>query len=67
VGGLNAISETEIDAAYLMIAQLRAGALLMGADPLFTDRRCKNLDGGLNCAKFPVHFPVSREFGAETG
>ena len=35
----NVISETEIDAAYVTIAQLRAGALLMGSDPLFVDRR----------------------------
>ena len=35
----NAISEIEIDAAFVMIAQLRAGALLIGSDPLFVDRR----------------------------
>jgi putative ABC transport system substrate-binding protein len=35
----NAISEIEIDAAFVMIAQLRAGALLIGSDPLFVDCR----------------------------
>ena len=29
--------------------------------------RHKNRDGGPDFAKFPVIFPVSREFGAETG
>jgi putative ABC transport system substrate-binding protein len=35
----NAVNETEIDAAYVMIAQLRAKAILMGSDPLFVNRR----------------------------
>jgi putative ABC transport system substrate-binding protein len=35
----NAISENEIDAAYVMIAELRAKALLVGSDPLFVNRR----------------------------
>jgi hypothetical protein len=30
---LNATDENEIDVAYLMIAQLRAKALLVGSDP----------------------------------
>jgi len=36
---LKASSETEIDAAFATLAQLRAGALLVTADPLFTSRR----------------------------
>ena len=35
----NAINEHEIDAAYAMIAELHAKALLVGSDPLFVNRR----------------------------
>ena len=36
---LNAATEDEIDAAFAALAQLRAGALLIGGDALFTSRR----------------------------
>jgi putative ABC transport system substrate-binding protein len=35
---LHASSEREIDAAFATLVQLRAGALVIGADPLFTSR-----------------------------
>jgi putative ABC transport system substrate-binding protein len=35
---LHASSEREIDAAFATLIQLRAGALVIGADPLFTSR-----------------------------
>src|SRR5205085_8969207 len=36
---LKARTETEIDAAFVALLQLRAGALLVGADPFFFSRR----------------------------
>jgi putative ABC transport system substrate-binding protein len=36
---LNAGSESEIDAAFATLAELHAGALLVGGDPLFANRR----------------------------
>jgi ABC-type uncharacterized transport system substrate-binding protein len=36
---LNASTEDEIDAAFATLAQLRAGALLIGGDAIFTSRR----------------------------
>jgi putative tryptophan/tyrosine transport system substrate-binding protein len=36
---LNASTGDEIDAAFATLAQLRAGALVIGGDPLFTSRR----------------------------
>jgi putative ABC transport system substrate-binding protein len=36
---LKAGTESEIDAAFTSLVQLRAGALLVGTDPLFTSRR----------------------------
>jgi putative tryptophan/tyrosine transport system substrate-binding protein len=36
---LMASSESEIDAAFASLAQLRAGALVVGADPFFSSRR----------------------------
>jgi putative ABC transport system substrate-binding protein len=36
---LEAGSEAEIDAAFATLVQLHAGALVVGADPFFTDRR----------------------------
>jgi len=38
---LKASSENEIDAAFTTIAQVRAGALLVGTDPFFTSRRAQ--------------------------
>jgi putative ABC transport system substrate-binding protein len=38
---LKASSENEIDAAFTTIAQMRAGALLVGTDPFFTGRRAQ--------------------------
>jgi putative tryptophan/tyrosine transport system substrate-binding protein len=36
---LKASSESEIDAVFATLVQLRAGALVVGADPFFTSRR----------------------------
>jgi len=36
---LNAVSEREIDAAFASLSKLRAGGLLVGADPLFNNQR----------------------------
>jgi putative ABC transport system substrate-binding protein len=36
---LKASSESEIDAAFTTLVQLHAGALVVGGDPFFTDRR----------------------------
>jgi putative tryptophan/tyrosine transport system substrate-binding protein len=36
---LKAATESEIDAAFASLVQLHAGALLVGPDPFFTDRR----------------------------
>jgi putative ABC transport system substrate-binding protein len=36
---LNANTESEIDAAFASLVQLRAGALVVGADPFFSSRR----------------------------
>jgi putative ABC transport system substrate-binding protein len=41
VGLLNAHTDEEIDAAFAAMVQIRAGALLIGADPYFTGRRDK--------------------------
>jgi putative tryptophan/tyrosine transport system substrate-binding protein len=35
---LKAVNESEIDAAFATLAQLHAGALVLGADPLFASR-----------------------------
>ena len=36
---MHASTEQELDAAFARIAQIRAGALLVGADPFFNSRR----------------------------
>ena len=36
---LKAATESEIDAAFASLVELRAGALLVGPDPFFNDRR----------------------------
>jgi ABC-type uncharacterized transport system substrate-binding protein len=38
---LNASTEPDLDAGFATLAQLRTGALLVGADPFFTNRRHK--------------------------
>jgi putative tryptophan/tyrosine transport system substrate-binding protein len=62
---LNASTEDEIDAAFATLAQLRAGALLIGGDAFFTSRRVQL---AILAARFGVPAVYNtREFPAAGG
>jgi putative ABC transport system substrate-binding protein len=62
---LNASTSSEISTAFTTIAQERLGALLVGTDPFFVDRRAE-LVAGVAQLRVPAIYPF-REFAAAGG
>jgi putative ABC transport system substrate-binding protein len=62
---LEASTETEIDAAFAALAKLHAGALLVGADPLFTIHREQIVALAARCGVPAIYY--FREFAAAGG
>jgi hypothetical protein len=62
---LNAITDSEIDAAFAALAQRQAGALLVGADGFFYNRRERFVALAMRYAVPAIYF--QREFAAAGG